>query len=290
MSFLEAVLLGFIQGLSEFIPVSSTAHLTIVGKALGIVTEEHPEAWTAFIAVMQLGTLTAMVAYFAADLRTMALAFLRDVMSGGGKGLRGFSRDSLMVLYMILGTIPVAVVGYGLEELIEGTLTKSLLFIGYSMLLLALFLWLAEASAAHVRTLNSVTWKDALVIGLAQVVALLPGASRSGTTITAGLFLGLRRSAAARFSFLLSLPAVFASGLLELVKAVPLLAAGTGVTHFAAANLVVATLVSAVTGYAAITWLLNYLIRYTTMPFVWYRIALGSLIVFSIAAGFLSPK
>jgi len=291
VSFLEAVLLGVIQGLSEFLPVSSTAHLTIVGKALGLVAGEHPEAWTAFIAVTQLGTLAAMVTYFASDLRAMAVALVRDLLTGcGGKGIRGISRDSLLVVYMILGTIPVAVVGYGLEHLIEGTLTKSLLFIGYSMLLLALFLWLAETSAAHVRTLNSVTWKDALVIGLAQVVALLPGASRSGTTITAGLFLGLRRSAAARFSFLLSLPAVFASGILELVKAVPLIAAGGGVTHFAAANLIVATLVSGITGYAAIAWLLNYLIRYTTMPFVWYRIAIGSAILFLIAAGLLSPK
>ena len=291
VSFLEAVLLGIIQGLSEFLPVSSTAHLTIVGKALGLVAGDHPEAWTAFIAVMQLGTLTAMVTYFAADLRAMATALLRDVLSnGGGKGIRGYSRDSLLVFYMILGTIPVAIVGYGLEEAIEGTLTKSLLFIGYSMVLLALFLWLAETSAAHVRSLGSVTWRDALVIGLAQVVALLPGASRSGTTITAGLFLGLRRSAAARFSFLLSLPAVLASGILELARALPLIAEGSGVTHFAPANLLIATVVSGVTGYAAITWLLSYLIRYTTMPFVWYRLVVGSLILLLIAAGLLSPK
>ena len=291
MSFLEAVLLGVIQGLSEFLPVSSTAHLTIVGKALGLVAGEHPEAWTAFIAVMQLGTLTAMVTYFAPDLRAMAVAVFRDVLSNGrGKGFRGYSRDSLLVFYIILGTIPVAIVGYGLEEVIEGTLTKSLLFIGYSMLLLALFLWLAETSAAHVRALNSVTWRDALVIGLAQVAALLPGASRSGTTITAGLFLGLRRSTAARFSFLLSLPAVLASGLLELVRAIPLIAAGNGVTHFAPANLLIATVVAGVTGYAAIAWFLSYLIRYTTMPFVWYRIAIGSLILLLIATGVLSPK
>ena len=291
MSILQAVLLGIIQGLSEFLPVSSTAHLTIVGKALGLIAGGHPEAWTAFIAVMQLGTLTAMVAYFASDLRVMAAALVRDVLSGGeGKGIRGYSRDSYLLFYMVLGTIPVALVGYALEDAIEGTLTKSLLFIGYSMLLLALFLWLAETSAAHVRTLNSVTWKDAVVIGLAQVVALLPGASRSGTTITAGLFLGLRRSAAARFSFLLSLPAVLASGLLEIFKAYPLLAAGGHATHFGVADLLVATLVAGVTGYAAITWFLSYLIRYTTMPFVWYRIAVGTLILFMIAIGFLSPK
>ncbi|HUI10988.1 MAG TPA: undecaprenyl-diphosphate phosphatase [Bacteroidota bacterium] len=291
MSFLQAILLGVIQGLSEFLPVSSTAHLTIVGKALGLIGEEHPEAWTAFVAVMQLGTLTAMVAYFAADLRTIAGAFLRDAFGRRrGTAPGGFSRDSMLLVYMVLGTIPVGIAGYGLEEFIEGTLTKSLLFIGYTMLLLALFLWLAETSAAHVRALNSITWKDALVVGLAQVAALLPGASRSGTTITAGLFLGLRRSSAARFSFLLSLPAVLASGLLELVRAIPLIGAGAGVTHFAVADLVVATLVSGVTGYAAIRWLLNYLIRYTTMPFVWYRIGLGSLILLLIAGGVLSPK
>lgn len=291
MSVLQAILLGLIQGLSEFLPVSSTAHLTIVGKALGLIPANRPEAWTAFIAVIQLGTLISMLVYFAADLWGMTRALIRDIgTNGNGRGFRGYSRDSVMVLYMVLGTIPVATVGFAFEHVIEGTLTKSMMFIGYSMVLLALFLWLAEAGAQHVRTLGDITWKDALVIGFAQVIALIPGASRSGTTITAALFLGLRRGAAARFSFLLSIPAVFGSGLLELYKLSELMKAGQNVLHFGVLNLAVATLVSAVTGYVAITWLLNYLMKYTTLPFVSYRLVLGSALVALIAFGVISPR
>jgi undecaprenyl-diphosphatase len=271
--------------------VSSTAHLTIVGKALGLIPADHPEAWTAFIAVIQLGTLSALLLYFAGDLWVMTVAFFRDVAThGGGKGFSGYSRDSRMVLYMVLGTLPVAIVGYAFENVIEGYLTKSMMFIGYSMVMLALFLWLAEAGAQHVRSLGDITWKDALVIGLAQVVALIPGASRSGTTITAALFLGLRRGAAARFSFLLSIPAVLGGGLLELYKLTELMKAGENVLHFGILNLVVATLVSAVVGYAAISWLLNYLVKYTTLPFVSYRIVLGSVLVALVAGGVISPR
>ena len=291
LSVLQAVLLGIIQGMSEFLPVSSTAHLTIVGKALGLIPADHPEAWTAFIAVIQLGTRSALLLYFAGDLWEMTVAFFRDVAThGGGKGFSGYSRDSRMVLYMVLGTLPVAIVGYAFENVIEGYLTKSMMFIGYSMVMLALFLWLAEAGAQHVRSLGDITWKDALVIGFAQVVALIPGASRSGTTITAALFLGLRRGAAARFSFLLSIPAVLGGGLLELYKLSELMKAGENVLHFGILNLAVATLVSAVVGYAAISWLLNYLVKYTTLPFVSYRIVLGSVLVALVAGGVISPR
>ena len=291
MSLFQAILLGIIQGVSEFIPVSSTAHLTIAAKALGLVTGEHPEAWTAFMAVIQLGTLSAMLIYFARDIWAMGVAFTRDLVThGGGKGLSGYSRYSALVFYILLGTLPVALAGYESERFVEGDLTKSLLFIAYTMVLLALFLWLAEISAEHIRPLREVTWKDALVIGLAQVVALIPGASRSGTTITSALFMGFRRSAAARFSFLLSIPAVLASGILELYRVTLLMKAGAHVLNFGVVNLLVATLVSGVTGYAAIAWLLNYMLKHTTMPFVWYRLGLGTTLLVLIAAGLISPR
>ena len=291
MSILQAIILGIIQGLTDFLPVSSTAHLTIAGKAMGLITEDHPEAWTAFMAVIQLGTLSAMLIYFAQDLWTITKAVLKDLATNGrGKGLAGYSRDSSLVLYMIIGTLPVAVIGYEFQNFIEGSLTKSMLFIGYLMVLPALFLWLAEISAGQERTLAEVGWKDALVIGLAQVIALIPGASRAGVTITAALFMGLRRSAAARFSFLLSIPALLASGILELYKLSRVIVSGEQVLHYNVACLVVATVAAGVTGYAGITWFLSYLVKNTTMPFVWYRIALGTLILVLIAVGLVSPK
>lgn len=290
MSIFYAILLGIIQGLSEFLPISSTAHLTIAGRFLGLIDWQHPEAWTAFIAVIQLGTQCAMVVYFAKDLWVMTVAFIKDLVTyGGGRGFSGYSRDSALVLYMIIGTLPVAIIGLLFKEVIEGDLTKSILVIAYNLVLFALFLWLAENGARHVRTLGEVTWKDALVIGMAEVLALFPGASRSGTTMTAALLMGIKRGAAARFSFLLSMPAVLASGLLELYKVTEVVNSGSHVFHFGILNLIVATVVSGVTGYAAISWLLNYLIKNTTMVFVWYRLALGTAILVLIATGNIWP-
>jgi len=290
VSIFYAILLGIIQGLSEFLPISSTAHLTIAGRFLGLIDYQHPEAWTAFIAIIQLGTQCAMIVYFARDLWAFAVSVTRDVLTnGGGKGFAGYSRDSALVFYMFIGTLPVAFVGLGFKDVIEGELTKSILVIAYSMVLFGLILWLAEKSAKHVRSLSEVTWKDALVIGMAQVLALFPGASRSGTTITAALFLGIRRSAAARFSFLLSMPAVLASGLLEIYDVARLASSGGHVFEFGVVNLVVATVVSAVTGYLAISWLLSYLIKNTTMVFVWYRIIVGTAILVLIATGNIWP-
>ena len=283
MSIVEAVLLGIVQGLTEFLPISSTAHLTLSGKLLGIVDAYPPEAWTAFIAVMQLGTLAAVLVYFRKDIAAMTRALLRDIPgNGGGKGFGGYSAESRMALSIILGTLPVALLGYAGKRVIEGALTKTTLVIVASLVTLALLLWVAEKVSRRVRQLQDVTWRDAVLIGTAQALALIPGSSRSGTTLTAALLLGFTREAAARFSFLLSIPAVFASGVYELTKI-------HGVTDLGAVNLAVATVVSAVTGYAAIAWLLRFLIRNTTMVFVWYRIALGLLLTLLVMQGVLKP-
>ena len=275
MNFFHAVVLGIIQGLTEFLPISSTAHLTLAGKLFGVLDEQSSEAWTAFIAIMQLGTLAAVTAYFLRDLRDMVAALAADIKK------RTVSEESRLAAYLVLGTIPIGLAGVFFSKAIHGVFTKSTMVIISSLVILALLLWLAERAASHKRTLEQLTWRDALVIGCAQALALIPGSSRSGTTITAALFLNITRSAAARFSFLLSIPAVMGSGVFELTKI------SGSVIHFGLLNLIVATAVSAVSGYASIAWLLRYLSSHTTMVFVWYRIGLGALLGLMLALDFI---
>lgn len=290
MNLLEAVFLGILQGLTEFLPISSTAHLTIAGKILGLVSEQNPEAWTAFIAVMQLGTMAAVLLYFRRDILGMIVAVFSDI----GRRIRGDwsaspPPDARLAWLIILGTLPVGFIGFFFRHEIEGTLTKSLLVIVASLVGLAALLWLAEKVARHVREIHQVRWLDALVVGLAQACALIPGSSRSGTTITAGLFLGLKRESAARFSFLLSVPAVLASGLFELLGLIKMMQAGTDVFELGVANLVVSTVVAAISGYAAIAWLLRYLMRNTTLIFVVYRLLLGLALTTLLMLNIIQP-
>lgn len=290
MNPLLAVLLGIIQGLTEFLPISSTAHLTIAGKVMGLVDLEHAAAWTAFIAVMQLGTMAAVLIYFWKDLVAILVGLIRDLTAGAaGRRAQGWSRESRLALAIVIGTIPVGIVGLFFEEQIEGALTKSIPVIIGSLVGLAALLWLAEKVARHERTITHVGLLDALLVGCAQALALIPGSSRSGTTITAGLFLGFTREAAARFSFLLSVPAVLASGFFQLYKIAGMMQTGTDVFHFGISNLIIATIVSGISGYAAIAWLLRYLMRHTTMVFVWYRFALGLVLALLLMSGFLQP-
>jgi undecaprenyl-diphosphatase len=285
---LWAVILGIIQGLTEFLPISSTAHLTIAGKLFGVVDAENPESWTAFMAVMQLGTMAAVLIYFRMDLWGVVTGILRDLKSGAaGRAASGWSEQSRLGFAMVIGTIPVLLIGFFLRHVIEGEATKSTMVIIGSLVCLAALLWLAEKVARHAREVGDMTWKDALLVGLAQALALIPGSSRSGTTMTAALFLGFTRAAAARFSFLLSVPAVLTSGLYQLYKVIGMMHAGADVFHLGIANLVVATVVSGLAGYAAIAWLLRYLMRHTMMIFVWYRFALGIILTLLLMQGLL---
>jgi undecaprenyl-diphosphatase len=268
---LYAALLGLIQGLTEFLPISSTAHLTLAGKLLGVISSGHPEAWTEFMAVMQLGTLVAVMLYFRHEIVAMIRGFFGDLFTWGhGRGFAGFTEDGKMAVYIVIGTLPVGVIGFALKRVIEGSLTKTTIVIASSLVALALLLWLAEKVASRSREIQNVGWLDALLIGIAQACALIPGSSRSGTTMTAALFLGFSRPAAARFSFLLSIPAVFASGLYEMSKI------HGEMFDLGVWNLVISTVVAGISGYAAIAWLLRYLMKNTTMVFVWYRILLGA--------------
>ncbi len=272
MSLFYSILLGIIQGITEFLPVSSTAHLTIAGSLLGLINPDRPDEWTAFIAVIQIGTMAAVIIYFFKDLVEIVEGFFVDGIRYIRSPANGLGR-ARMGWYIILGTLPVAVIGLAFRKIIEGALTKSLMVIGISAIALALILLLAEKVGSRKKKMADVTWLDSLIVGFAQSLALIPGSSRSGTTITAGLFLGINRADAARFSFLLSVPAVFASGMLELYE----------MRHFmhdlGVVNVVAATLVSGIVGYASIALLLRYLKTHTTYVFIFYRIALGVLLL-----------
>ena len=273
MSTLEAIILGIVQGLTEFLPISSTAHVTILGSWFGLVDHMGAEEWTVFLAVIQLGTLAAVLVYFAGDIARITRAFLRENISDRQK-FKEQSIDSRLGWYVILGSIPIGFIGLAFKKFIEGEATKDPFVIGTSLIVLALFLWWAEKVASFRKSVDDIGLREAMIVGFAQCLALIPGSSRSGTTITAGLFVGMQREAAARFSFLLSIPAVAASGGLEFIQALPMLNQGELVT------LILATLVSALSGYAAIAFLLRFLRSNSTMLFVFYRIAIGLLVLY----------
>lgn len=282
MTILDAILLGIVQGLSEFLPISSTGHLTLTGKLMGVIDPAQPEHWTAFIAVMQLGTLVSVLIYFYKDITAIITEFLRDNLTAR-KPFAQQSSSAKMGWMIIGGTIPIVVIGLTLKKVIEGSLTKNLWVIGSTLILLAIILAVAEKVANFKREMKDLTMKDAILMGIAQSFALIPGSSRSGTTITMGLFIGLTRDTAARFSFLLSIPAIFASGLLELVKAVKDLDSSM------ITNLAVSTVVAGISGYMAIDFLLKYLKKNSTFIFIYYRIALGVLILFLLWKGIINP-
>jgi len=282
MSVLEAVFLGIIQGLTEFLPVSSTGHLTLAGKLMNLISEENPEHWTAFIAIIQLGTLIAVLVYFWNDLINIIKDFVRNNLITPVR----YSEQNLnsrLGWMIIIGTIPVVIIGFTFKDVIEGALTKDLYLIASSLIGLAIILAIAEKIAKFKKDVKDITILDSLIVGLAQAVSLIPGSSRSGTTITAGLFTGLNREAAARFSFLLSVPAVLASGALQLYEAIKF------VDQTMVVNLIVATLVSAVSGYLAIDFLLKYLKRHSTFIFIYYRIGLGILIIILLLTNIIKP-
>ena len=282
MNIFESILLGIIQGLSEFLPISSTGHVTLAGKLLNLVPQDHPESWTAFIAVIQLGTMAAVLVYFAKDIINIVKEFVKENLFERKK----FSAQNIharLGWLVIIGTIPVVFIGLLFEDIIEGSLTKNLYVISCSLIGLALVLALAEKISKLKKDMDNITVKDSIIIGIAQAFALIPGSSRSGTTITGGLFLGLKRDVAAKFSFLLSIPAVLASGLFELIDSLDYL------SESMVTNLAVATIVSGISGYLAIDFLLKFLKKHTTFLFVYYRIAIGVFILILLFTHTVKP-
>jgi len=282
MNLLEAIVLGIIQGLTEFLPISSTGHLTVAGKFMNLISAEHPEQWTAFIAIIQLGTLLAVLIYFWKDIISIIKDFFQDNLIRRVKYSEQKINSKLGWL-IIVGTIPVVIIGLAFKDAIEGALTKNLYVIAISLIALAIILALAEKVAKFKKDLDNITIFDSIIIGIAQALALIPGSSRSGTTITAGLFVGLKRETAARFSFLMSIPAVFASGVLQLYEAIAF------VDQMMIWNILVATIVSGISGYLAIDFLLKFLRKNSTFLFVYYRIALGLIILILLFTNYIQP-
>jgi len=270
VSTIEAIILGIVQGLTEFLPISSTAHLRIVPALAG-----WEDPGTAFTAVIQIGTMLAVVVYFRQDLWNIGRTWTRSLFD---RSLRG-ARDARMGWYLIAGTIPISVFGLAFDDTIE-TKTRDLYLISAALIVLGLALLLAERMGRRDRDVETATLRDAVFIGFGQALALIPGVSRSGSTITVGLFLGFDRASAARFSFLLSIPAVVLSGLYQLPDA---LDADQG-----AGTLVVATVFAFISGYLAIAGLLRFLVHHSTAVFVAYRVGLGVLVLALAAAGVIS--
>ncbi len=271
MSVFEAIVLGITQGLTEFLPVSSTAHLRIVPAFAGW---DDPGA--AFTAVVQLGTMAAVLLYFREDLIRIARAWLRSLRDPVARR----ELDARLGWYIILGTIPIGIFGLLFKDQIENG-ARDLYLIGTALIVLGLVLLAAERFARHDRPLERITTRDGVAMGFAQALALIPGVSRSGATITAGLFLGFDRPSAARFSFLLSVPAVVLSGLFEFATSFD----ESDDQHVALGALAVATVFAFIVGYASIAILLRYLTRHTTIVFVIYRVALGTLVLVLVATG-----
>jgi undecaprenyl-diphosphatase len=271
VSLLEAIVLGITQGLTEFLPISSTAHLRIVPAFAGW---EDPGA--AFTAVTQLGTMAAVVLYFRADLARITRAWTRSLRDPAARR----ELDARLGWYIVLGTIPIGIFGLLFKDQIE-TGARDLYLIGTTLILLGLLLLVAERVASHDRPLERITRRDAFVVGFAQALALVPGVSRSGATLTAGLFMGLDRTSAARFSFLLSVPAVVLSGVFEFGS----ILSGEEGDHVGFGALAVATFLAFVAGYASIAFLLRFLSSHSTIVFVVYRVALGVLVLALVGAG-----
>lgn len=275
MGVLESVVLGLAQGLTEFIPVSSTAHLRILPEFFG-----WGDPGAGFTAVVQLGTMLAILVYFWRELLHVTVAWFKGIWD---KSVRG-SLEYRLGWYLILATIPVGVFGLIFSDQIE-TGARNLWVIATTLIVLALFLFGAEKVGTRQRDEEELNTTDAVVVGTAQALALIPGASRSGSTITAGLFRGLTREAAARFSFLLSVPAVVLSGVYEAVKGgdkdhpTP----GVGITG-------IAVIVAFGVGLASIHWLMKWLSNHSTFVFIYYRIALGVLLFALLGTGVIDAK
>jgi undecaprenyl-diphosphatase len=276
MNFLNAIILGIVQGLTEFLPISSSAHLRIVSDFLG--TGADPGA--AFTAIIQLGTETAVVVYFWHDITRIISKWFKALF----RRLPQSDPDVRLGWFIIIGSIPIVILGLLFQKAITTTF-RSLWIVAISLIVFGIILGIADAVGAKKRRLRDLTWPHAIIYGFAQALALIPGVSRSGGTISAGRFLGYERPAAARYSFLLAIPAVFGSGLYEAYDSIKKNAPAV----FTPLETVAATVVAGVVGFAVIAFLMNYITKRSFLPFVIYRIALGVVLVILLSVGVLKP-
>lgn len=312
MTFWQALVIGIIQGLTEFIPVSSSAHMVFAARLTHLFqdldAQTRAEQTTAVMAVTQLGTLAAVFVYFARDIWNISNAFVRDHLALIGIGsstakfnrdisshnsgtffsrlplMSSLSNDARLGWLVILGSLPIGIIGLLFKDEIEGTFTKNLWVIATMMIVIGIALFIAERISKRTREMKDLGLRDAIAVGFTQVIALIPGASRSGSTIMGGLLVGETRETAARFSFLLSIPAITASGLLQLKEAIETLPSG----NFA--PLLVATIIAGLVGYASIWFLISYLRKHSTDVFIFYRIVVGIAILLLLRAGMIAAN
>ena len=278
MNFLEAIILGIVQGLTEFLPVSSSAHVQIASELMQVPgLSDKNSATTAFIATIQLGTEAAVLIYFAKDIARLVRAWFRGVFNSKHRG----NADYRMAWLVIIASIPVGLAGYLLREFIQETV-RTLWVVAFTMILFAGILYLADRYGRKQKEVSDMTFNTALGFGLGQALAVIPGVSRSGASISFGLFAGFNRAAAARFSFLIGIPAVLASGLIEFKDSYQQLDSA------ALSGTIVATITSFVVGYAVIAGLLKYLNKGSFMPFVIWRLVVGIALLVMLSNGWIT--
>ncbi len=267
---LKAILLGVVQGLTEFLPVSSTAHLRIIPSFFG-----WGDIGASYTAVIQVGTMIAIILYFRNDLMNMAKAMMLSLKTKDFK-----SKDTRLLIMIIIGTIPIVIAGFLLKDLIRHQF-RNMYIVAASLIFFSVILMIADRFTKKKVDLNSITYKDGIIVGIFQAMALIPGASRSGSTISGAFFRNMTREDAARFSFLLSIPAVLLSGVYELFSQRATLLSGDS----AVLSLIIATVVSGVVGYWSIWFLLSFIKKHSMMLFVVYRVIFGILIILLLSMG-----
>lgn len=273
----EAVILGAVEGLTEFLPVSSTGHLTITEKLMGYRIDD-PDV-TAFTAIIQVGAVLATVIYLRQDIIRLVSAFLRGVRTPGERQ----TRDFRFALYILAGSIPIGIIGVAFKDQIETTL-RSLWFVGFALILFSGVMWWADRVGTQERHEGDITLRDTVTIGIAQCLALIPGISRSGATMSTGLVLGIDRVAVTKLSFFLAIPALVGASLLQVADEYSNIADGVGW-----GPTITATAVSFVVGYAAVAWLLKFIAHHGLGVFIKYRVALGAIVLILVGTGALSP-
>jgi undecaprenyl-diphosphatase len=273
MNYFDAIILGIVEGLTEFLPISSTGHLTIAEKVLGLQVDDP--AVTGFTAVIQMGAIAAVILYFARDIWAIARTWVRGLVQPEWRG----HRDFRLGWYVIVGTIPVGIVGFAFKDVIKSDL-RSLWVVAIALIAWSAVMWAAERVARQDRGEKQLNLTDSIVVGLMQCFALIPGVSRSGATISAGLFRGLDRVTATRFSFFLSIPALLAAGLFELKDAL-----GGSIS---VGETLVGTIVSFLVAYATIAWLLRFVAHHPITWFIPYRVGLGLLLIVLLTTNVMS--
>jgi undecaprenyl-diphosphatase len=274
----EAVLLGAIEGVTEFLPISSTGHLTIVEKLLGYQIDD-PDI-TAFTAIIQSGAVLATVIFLRKDLIRIISAWFRGLFSAAGRE----NPDWKYGWAIILGSLPIGIIGLAFQDVIETTL-RSLWFVAGALIVWSGVMWFADHAATQIRHEDDVTWKDTLIIGVVQSLALIPGISRSGATMSAGLLRDLDRVTVTKLSFFLSIPALLGATVLQSATEYDNIAGGVGWV-----NTLVATVVSFIVGYLAVAWLLKFIAKHSYKVFIAYRIVLGSLLMVLLATNTIQPQ